>query len=141
MKTCTICKKEKPLEEFTTDSRMRDGRLNQCHTCLAARLKKNRRERRYAKPTSEYARKARLKSVYGITPKEYNDLFIAQEGRCAICGRHQSEFLRNFAVDHNHETGQKRGLLCINCNTAIGNLRDDTELLKKAIAYLEKWSF
>lgn len=78
----------------------------------------------------------KLKKAYGITIDEYNKLFNLQDGCCAICNRHQTELTRNLAVDHNHITGEIRGLLCSNCNTGIGNLRDDVNLLERAIEYL-----
>lgn len=65
-------------------------------------------------------------------------MFAEQNGCCAICGDHQSNQARSMAVDHCHETGRVRGLLCMKCNTGIGKLGDSPELLRKAIAYLEK---
>jgi hypothetical protein len=85
----------------------------------------------------ERAREKVLNNKFGITVEEYDKLYLQQKGRCGICEKHQSEFKRRFAVDHNHDTGQVRGLLCGNCNTGIGNLRDSIKLLKKAIKYLK----
>jgi hypothetical protein len=73
---------------------------------------------------------------YGITLETYNVLFAKQEGKCAICERHQSECKRAFAVDHDHDTGEVRGLLCSNCNTALGLLKDSPEITEKATQYL-----
>ena len=70
--------------------------------------------------------------------KRYNEMFIEQKGCCAICGRHQSEDSITFHVDHDHDTVEVRGLLCKNCNNAIGLLRDDVSVLKAAIEYLNK---
>lgn len=55
-----------------------------------------------------------------MTIEKYNELFQKQNGCCALCGKHQSEFNRRLSVDHNHTTGQIRGLLCWKCNTSIG---------------------
>lgn len=77
---------------------------------------------------------------YGITMDGYNELFAKQKGCCAICGRHQSDFKRCFAVDHDHETNVVRGLLCHHCNIAIGHFFEDIDTLKKAVMYLKKSS-
>jgi hypothetical protein len=82
---------------------------------------------------------------YGITPKEYNSLLAEQGGVCAICQKPETELggkhkrlVRQLAVDHDHETGQVRGLLCRRCNTAIGFLGDDVAGLWRAIDYLTR---
>jgi hypothetical protein len=68
-------------------------------------------------------------------------LLQEQCGCCAICLRPGSSGLGRvgLSVDHNHETGRIRGLLCDHCNHAIGAMREDVERIKRAIAYLEKW--
>ncbi len=80
-----------------------------------------------------------LKS-YGLTKEQYNITYNYQKGCCAICKRHQSEFKRVLAVDHNHTTGTVRGLLCNNCNSALGLYQEKISTLKGAIAYLKKWN-
>ena len=87
-----------------------------------------------------YNRKRLLKYKYNITLEEYNELFEKQNGCCAICGIHQSMITsgRSLAVDHCHKTKKIRGLLCFLCNTGIGKLNDDIELMKKAIDYLQE---
>ncbi len=67
----------------------------------------------------------------------YRNMLNKQKRKCAICGKHQRKQRANFAVDHNHITGQIRGLLCSSCNLGIGNLQDSPILLKKAVRYLE----
>lgn len=76
---------------------------------------------------------------YGISLVQYNELFLKQSGKCAICKRHASEFKKALAVDHNHETGMVRALLCTNCNTALGKFQESPALLKMAIEYLEQY--
>jgi hypothetical protein len=71
---------------------------------------------------------------YGISLERYAALVAAQNGVCAICSQPPGK--RRLAVDHCHTTKAIRGLLCVNCNTAIGKLNDDPELLRRAIAYL-----
>lgn len=79
-----------------------------------------------------------LKNKYNITVKDYNLLFKNQNGACAICGLHQSNFEKRLYVDHNHNTEVVRALLCVNCNMLIGHAREDIEVLNKAINYLKK---
>ena len=89
-------------------------------------------------PKGKYsAWKHSLKKNYGITPDDYNQMFSEQEGCCAICGIHQTETKHKLHVDHCHETGAIRGLLCKNCNFALGNFKDSVVNLSSAIKYLE----
>jgi hypothetical protein len=83
-------------------------------------------------------RKATLKER-GITLEQYDEMFLKQEGKCAICGTHQSKLKLTLAVDHNHITNKVRGLLCNTCNRGIGYLHDDIELLQKSIDYLKSF--
>lgn len=71
-----------------------------------------------------------------LTPPDYQALFVAQGGRCAICKRKPEEW-RRLAVDHDHETNEIRGLLCSRCNTALGLLGDTAALLRAAADYLD----
>ena len=73
---------------------------------------------------------------HGITLEDYQQMYKAQNGVCAICGRKESCDGYSLAVDHCHETKKIRGLLCRKCNTGIGLFHDSTELLAKAIEYL-----
>ena len=83
-------------------------------------------------------RRRKLKQKYGLTPEEYNRMFENQSGCCAICKKHQSEFKRRLAVDHDHGTGQVRGLLCGACNVLLGSMEkiEQTGFGAKAKAYL-----
>ena len=74
---------------------------------------------------------------YGITLDEYNEMFAEQNGCCAVCEKHQIEFKDSLSVDHCHETGDVRGLLCFKCNTGIGKLGDNIEGLERALKYLK----
>src|ERR1700675_2584737 len=79
-----------------------------------------------------------LKHDFKIDLETYNQLFIEQKGLCAICYRHQSQFKQSFAVDHCHITNKIRGLLCMNCNVAIGSLNDNIITFQRAIDYLNR---
>ena len=80
--------------------------------------------------------KKHLERKFGITIQGYDDMYIQQGGRCAICGAHQSELRKRFCVDHCHSSGKVRGLLCDRCNTSIGKFEHNIALLKNAIKYL-----
>ncbi len=72
---------------------------------------------------------------YGLTPEDYQALMEAQEGKCALCRKECSSGNR-LSVDHNHDTGRVRGLLCRNCNRGIGLLQESPEILQRAVGYL-----
>jgi hypothetical protein len=78
------------------------------------------KQRKYNKENPLKRKNAVLKNVYGITLVQYNEMFETQEGKCAICQRHQNELTRTLGVDHCHKTNKIRSLLCKNCNVALG---------------------
>lgn len=98
--------------------------------------------RRQATPErKEYDRIRSYKRRYGITYEDFLVLRAKQERCCAICGRHEDEKITRWGtlcVDHSHETGKVRGLLCAQCNKGLGSFRDSTELMEKAIMYVRK---
>jgi len=113
---------------------------NSDYTCTTCRNSKAREWRKSNPDKVKYIfKKYSLKKRYGITLDEYLDKVLEQENRCAICDLKGEDFSRDLAVDHNHITGKVRGLLCTNCNTAIGKLNDDSILIQKALDYLEKY--
>jgi transposase-like protein len=122
-----------------------------CQKCRD-RSKRELRERR-EQLGSDGVRAANLRTKYGITAAQYDSLREAQNFRCAICGRHEDELPATAAgrprldgrptapafklvVDHCHQSGRVRGLLCVGCNAALGNFRDDPAVLKAALNYL-----
>ena len=136
--TCYGCELPLTEEHFTPGIWARGrGRCKPCQKAYSAAHYAANRE-----ATLERMKARNLMSLYGLTPEAYAELLEAQERRCAICGaeagwRHrQSGKLKKLAVDHCHETGRVRGLLCDRCNTAIGKLNHDPALLRKAIDYL-----
>lgn len=78
---------------------------------------------------------ARVKKLYGIEPEQYKAMHAEQQGKCAIC-KEEPKTKRGLHVDHDHETGKVRGLLCHGCNVALGSFKEDVTLLNKAIEYL-----
>lgn len=134
MKTCVKCYKNKPLDEFALNKKSKDGRSYDCKKC----------HREYV---TEYyklnPRKSKSSSLnrYGITIEDYEILFDKQKGVCAICSKPETRIctqgmVQSLSVDHDHETGLIRGLLCDRCNKAIGLFYHDLDLLTNAIEYL-----
>lgn len=83
-------------------------------------------------------RRAReLKRYYKITLEHYEAMIELQGGGCAICGRMKE--LKEMPVDHCHEQGHIRGVLCNQCNRALGLFRDSPEILRTAADYIESW--
>ena len=111
---------------------------------MADSSKKREREKRYRDSNPDREREKHLKKNYGISLAVYDAMWDAQDGVCAICKRPETAVNpntgspRRLAVDHCHTTGMIRGLLCTNCNGAIGKLRDDIALFESAIDYLTK---
>ena len=140
-KTCTDCGETKPLSGF----RSRGGNMSHlykshCNTCLYVRHRdwaKNNPER-----VSDYREKdpwtlAKRCARRGITPEQLVDRYERQEGCCGICKTEIT--LIDSAIDHNHETGEFRGVLCKQCNRALGMFKDSTTVLNSAIEYLESF--
>lgn len=142
-KKCTRCGVTKPRTEFYKASGKREGmvkpRCKACDSELARQWFAENKER-----SKETRHRWSLKNTYGITHEDYQRLLDEQGGVCAVCGEDEpNEHGRTgtkfrLAVDHCHDTGRVRGLLCQKCNRAIGLLRDDSGLLRKAIDYLER---
>jgi len=93
------------------------------------------KQRKYNKENPLKRKNAVLKNVYGITLVQYNEMFETQEGKCAICQRHQNELTRTLCVDHDHKTNKVRALLCVTCNTDVSVIENRLEEMTK---YLNK---
>lgn len=127
-KRATHCRRGHEFTPENTYVRTRgDGRVtHECVKCKAAR-------RALRKP---YDRKQYLTVKYGITNQDYSILLNNQNGVCAICGEDPGD--RRLSIDHDHQTGRIRGLLCRNCNSGIGLLKDNAQILARASHYLTK---
>ena len=126
---------------MTAKERQKRWRLNNPEKYKAQRVRaeQKRRERGYYEKNSNTIFENYLKRTYNIDLNKYNSLFEEQSGVCAIC-KQECVSGRKLAVDHNHDTGEVRGLLCCRCNRGIGNLDDSLDKLKSAVLYLEKYS-
>lgn len=161
MKRCSKCGERKPLTAFCREKNGRDGYRTDCKVCFAARSKQwylRNREHVVArvkawqhanpervKATRDAARPrrraidrdARLRRVFGLTSDQYAAMLTDQGGGCALCGRTPPPG-HSLHVDHQHETGVVRGLLCFRCNAGIGQFREDKLRLADAIVYLAR---
>lgn len=120
-KRCRTCKRTKPLRLFYKRKANKDGYAGSCKACVN-------------KSGNHSNHDHNLRVRYGITHAEYEAMLSSQGGACAICRGGTSK--RYFAVDHNHRTGEVRGLLCGTCNTTLGRFRDDPARFKRAAKYL-----
>ena len=108
--------------------------MDRCRPCNKMRQAANRRAWRRRNP--ERRHHYGIKYLYGLDREEYQRLLNAQHGRCALCHREPGR-KRRLCVDHCHETGRVRGLLCIPCNVALGRLAETPERLKVTLRYLQ----
>lgn len=130
-KRCTICGEVKPFSAFSMVSgRYRQGRCRECNRTYTKNYHAANRERH-----SAYDRAYRLRKRFGLSVEEYDRILESQNAGCAICGQSCSTG-KGLAVDHDHETGRVRGLLCRRCNQGIGLFADDAEMLRRAGEYL-----
>lgn len=158
-KVCKRCRENKPDSEYYPNPN-RPGLLAICKECNVKRgneWKARNRERvneqqrqrverrRYTDDAERRAARRRiahncdLRRKYGITIDEFDALLAEQGGKCAICGAASpGARVKHFNVDHCHETGRVRGLLCFRCNGGLGSLGDTVEALERAIAYLKR---
>jgi len=142
MKTCSNCLLSKPEKDFSLKKANKDSLNNWCKTCCSenacdwqirnkTRSDNNKKIWRDANP--DRLKNSKLKSRYGISLENYNQMFGEQNGRCKICKKEQ----KTLRVDHDHATGKIRGLLCHKCNILLGNACDSVENLTNAINYLK----
>jgi len=126
LKLCPDCGEWKEYEDFPRNKNTASGRATYCKPCHNERA----REQRERVGGSRYYH---LKRRYKLTPEAFNSLMQSQAGLCAICSARPAKH-----IDHDHRTGKVRGLLCFGCNGGLGQFRDNAELLRSAIAYLQK---
>lgn len=140
MKTCSVCKQPKPSTDFyrRSDRPSGDSRCKPCRD-LGGKQYRDAYYKNHRDAVIGRSRAASLEKRYGITEAEFLQLLEDQNGECAICGAENGLVTRKakLAIDHDHTTGAIRGLLCMSCNTALGNLRDDPALLRAAADYIE----
>jgi len=156
-KICSNCKLEKPLNEFSKEKSNKDGYTYNCKVCRNkkyndwAKNNKDKVREKNAKNSEirkkyyqsdvgvESSRRTHLKRKFDITLEYYNEKLKEQCGVCDICKQPETYGINKFlSVDHCHINNEIRGLLCNNCNRAIGLLKDNIIVLENAINYLKK---
>jgi len=135
---CKSCRKEKKKKDYSKP-------LKKCSNCNIEKPNTNEyfhikngglraRNRSLCKECHKrWCRKNHLLKKYKISEEDYDNLYKEQEGKCKICNVHYN----SLVIDHNHNTNQVRSLLCDNCNTGIGMLKENIEIMKSAIEYLK----
>lgn len=150
-KKCSKCRITKPLIEFYKN---RKNKTSWCKSCYHQRdiqtykTKEGREKKIISVRNYHKTERGKLKhrralcKKYGITLVQYNELFIIQDGVCAICQQKEiccssGQIPDNLSIDHCHKTGKIRGLLCRRCNNLLGWANDNCILLSRAIVYLK----
>lgn len=148
MKRCSTCGLDRPTEDFSLNRTNPDGRAYRCRACVRDHYRANAdavlayQAQYYAENRQQVLDRARAK--HGLSGEDYNLLLAAQSGVCAICALPDDRGTR-LAVDHDHDCCPGRyscglcvrGLLCRRCNLALGLLREDQEIARAVIRYLE----
>jgi hypothetical protein len=157
MKKCSKCPAEYPAtaEYFYRNKRTKDGFRPDCKKCCNkvvkkyAQTEKGKAVHRLALKKYRQSRKGKhadredkLKRRFGLTLKDYDQMLEAQDGVCAVCGNpetyKQNGICVRLSIDHNHNTGLVRGLLCRACNVVLGLIDENKERLLELALYLEK---
>lgn len=165
-KQCNKCNDVKVFADFPRSKTAPSGYAYECKACMAERARLRRQkdpdkqkayQKSRSKENAEYARKWRkenkerhkqnkrrfyLKDKYNITTDLYDEMRTLQDCKCYICGKHENDIPNAgptaLNVDHCHDTGQVRKLLCMSCNIALGKVNDDVEILQRCIDYIKE---
>lgn len=142
MKTCSVCRLSLPSDSYWKRNKSPDGLCVQCKECMRSRrserdwqkeklsqIKKHGQEKFY-----EMRRQTILKHRYGMTYEDLRKMESDQEGRCLACMRKPDK----LHVDHCHESGEVRGLLCGPCNRALGLLKEDVDTMLRLAEYIKE---
>ena len=146
-KVCIKCQQLLPLANFYKEPRVKSGHTGRCKLCTKSAANtyySNNKENVLNRIHSSYcpakARNDKLKRTYGLSSEDYETMLTNQKHRCLICGSTDSYHNSGkFVVDHCHSTNQIRGLLCSHCNFGIGHFKDNSETLRSAASYLERF--
>ena len=132
MKYCNGCSTERDLAKFWKGQSL-------CIDCS-----KDRQKTRWQSRTPKKRLEQHLKYKYGVTHEQFTEAWERQGGKCAICSIELPDLMtydnrrRGYAIDHNHETMEFRGILCLHCNSLLGMARESARILASAIGYLEQ---
>ena len=129
-KECAKCGEVKPRKQFYNDKNRVDGKYPYCKDCQKVLMASKENVKRRAAYLRHWN--------YGVTPEAYSAKWKRQRGRCAICKRKLGKDAYKTHTDHDHATGNFRGILCSDCNLGLGHFKDNIEFLNSAKTYLEK---
>lgn len=137
-KTCRVCLEIKSLEEFYRKNSSKDGRESSCKSCRRKQMSAADKKRYQ----SAVRRNNHLMRTYLINQSIYEHLLLMQGGHCALCPATVSgrKYDQHLIVDHDHEAGDVRGLVCHHCNIMLGGAKDNIATLQNAISYLSKYA-
>ena len=158
-KKCGKCKIEKPIKNFYQSKATKTGIYPNCKDCSKESKKRSREKsidlkqktkqykqnyrKKHPERNNGYYRRRNL-SKYNLSLLEYENILNSQNGACAICLKNEiindnfNKMAKLLSIDHDHNTGKVRGLLCNKCNTGLGLFEDSIESLVKAIEYLRR---
>lgn len=149
---CHACKKIKSLDDFYKDAKGKGGKGYRCKDCAKRIAARDFRENKPARKATgkryrsqphirAQARDRLLQMKYGVDSKEYDRILARQRGVCAICKQDRRDARgREMPVDHDHDTGKVRGILCDHCNRIIGLFQENPTHLRNAARYLRAWA-
>ena len=152
-KQCPRCQVTKPASEYYKAAARKGGLSYECKVCHNIQLDEWRRNnpdkvravrqratKKWQAANRDKMRCAHLRRTYNMTLDDYKHMLADQNGCCAICGSSSPNNgdVTVFAVDHDHATGNVRGLLCNPCNRGIGYLQDDVDVVAAATDYLRR---
>lgn len=142
-KQCKSCEEHKPLADYAKRSASKDGLQRKCRPCMSAE-QKALRQSKSKEELHLIDRERNLRKDFGIGLDEYNEMLDKQNGKCAICKQEETTVragrVMALSVDHCHQTGNIRGLLCNSCNRALGKFQDSIDHLLAAASYLEEYA-
>lgn len=136
---CSSCNVRKDYSEFYRSKDKKSGYKSQCKQCIRTQI----REKYWTPEGRKYQQEKswRDNGIKGMTVERYEELLAYQNNACAICGRTENLNGTRLCVDHNHETGEVRGLLCHFCNVSLGRMGDSLDRLYRAVSYLEEYEW
>lgn len=149
MKQCSACLEEKPEDQFYNKSGYPGKKVATCKKCWNARTKrwKDANPERRKQQCRDSKKRLHTQNYYNLPPEKYQKMVDAQGGVCKICFSPNVDG-KNLAVDHDHKCCPARrscgkcirALLCNPCNYGLAGFKDDVDILKRAIEYIEEWS-
>lgn len=153
MKECQKCKIVQEVSNFYKRTRSKDGLQCICKTCNAVHRNSqyHKNHEHELKKLSDYNNREsskirrinfQLRKLYNVDLDFYNTKLLSQDNRCAICKTHESEFKTRLSLDHDHESGKIRGILCTNCNVNVGFLEKGKsrkiQLIEETLEYINE---